>query len=200
MIVGILLCGGAGRRFGVDKLLAGDEPIAALAARSLVAGAGNALAVIPLKRPRLRVVLEAEGCAILESDRTPEGMGASLAVAIAATATAGGWIIALGDMPLVDAKTIASIRQALERGAPMAAPFDRAGRRGHPVGFSAALRAELLELGGDVGARDLLARHAHMLERIVTDDPGIFVDIDTKEDLEDLGGRGAPQGSSQGAT
>lgn len=186
MVAGILLCGGAGRRFGVDKLLAGDEPIVARAARSLVAGAGNALAVIPLQRARLREVLEAQGCAILETDRTSEGMGASLAAAIEAAATADGWIVALGDMPLVDPKTIEALRRALERGAPMAAPYDRKGRRGHPVGFSKALREELLELGGDVGARDLLARRADMVERIVTDDPGIFVDIDTKEDLEGL--------------
>jgi molybdenum cofactor cytidylyltransferase len=185
-IAGILLCGGAGRRFGVDKLLAGGEPIVARAARNLRAGAGSVLAVIPLRRPRLRQVLEAEGCAILESDRTPEGMGASLAAAIAASATAEGWIVALGDMPLVDPKTIAAVRAALERGAPMAAPYDRSGRRGHPVGFSRALRAELLELGGDVGARDLLARHADVVERIVTDDPGILVDIDTKDDLDQL--------------
>lgn len=186
MVAGILLCGGAGRRFGVDKLLAGDEPIVARAARSLVAGAGNALAVIPLQRARLREVLEAQGCAILETDRTSEGMGASLAAAIEAAATADGWIVALGDMPLVDPKTIEALRRALERGAPMAAPYDRKGRRGHPVGFSKALREELLQLGGDVGARDLLARRADMVERIVTDDPGIFVDIDTKEDLEGL--------------
>lgn len=186
MIAGILLCGGAGRRFGVDKLLAGDEPIVARAARSLRAGAGNALAVIPLKRARLREVLEAEGCAILESDRTSWGMGASLAAAVEAAATADGWIVALGDMPLVDPKTVASIRRALERGAPLAAPYDRTGRRGHPVGFSRALRAELLAIDGDVGARDLLARHADMVEKFVTDDPGIFVDIDTKADLEGL--------------
>jgi molybdenum cofactor cytidylyltransferase len=186
MIAGLLLCGGAGRRFGVDKLLAGDEPIVARAARSLMAGAGNALAVIPLKRARLREVLEAEGCAILESERTGAGMGASLAAAVEARATAEGWIVALGDMPLVDGRTIESIRRALERGAPMAAPYDRSGRRGHPVGFSHALRAELLALDGDVGARDLLARHAGMVERIVTDDDGIFVDIDTKADLEGL--------------
>jgi molybdenum cofactor cytidylyltransferase len=186
VIAGILLCGGAGRRFGVDKLLAGDEPIAASAARHLKSGAGNALAVIPPRRARLREVLAAEGCAILESDRTSEGMGASLAAGVEAAAAAEGWIVALGDMPRVDPKTIEAVRRALERGAPMAAPYDRTGRRGHPVGFSRALRAELLALGGDVGARDLLARHADMVERIVTDDPGIFVDIDTRADLEDL--------------
>ena len=83
-IAGILLCGGAGRRFGVDKLLAGDEPLAARAARHLVAGVGNALAVIPLRKQRLRQVLEAEGCTIVESERTSEGMGASLAAGIEA--------------------------------------------------------------------------------------------------------------------
>jgi molybdenum cofactor cytidylyltransferase len=186
MVAGLLLCGGAGRRFGVDKLLAGDGPIVALAARNLRAGAGNALAVIPPKRSRLRAVLEAEGCAVVESERTSEGMGASLATAIATVPDADGWIVALGDMPLVDPRTIESVRKALERGAPMAAPYDRAGRRGHPVGFSRALRDELLALGGDVGARDLLARHAGMVERIVTEDPGIFVDIDTREDLEGM--------------
>jgi molybdenum cofactor cytidylyltransferase len=186
MIAGLLLCGGAGRRFGVDKLLAGDAPIVARAARALVAGAGNALAVIPMKRTRLRAVLEAEGCVVVESARTSEGMGASLAAAVEASSGAQGWIVALGDMPMVDPKTIEAVRRALERGAPMAAPYDRSGHRGHPVGFSLALRDELLELGGDVGARDLLARHAAMVERIVTDDPGIFVDIDTREDLADL--------------
>jgi len=187
VIAGLLLCGGKGRRFGVDKLLAGEEPIVARAARNLRSGAGNALAVIPLRRPRLREVLEAEGCAILETDRTGDGMGASLAAGVEAAATAEGWIVALGDMPVVDRATIEAIRRALERGAPMAAPYDRSGRRGHPVGFSRALREELLALDGDVGARDLLARHADMVERIVTDDPGIFVDIDTKADLENLG-------------
>lgn len=173
----------------MDKLLAGEEPIAARAARNLVAGAGNALAVIPPRRAALRQVLEAEGCAVVESARTSEGMGASLAAAVEACGGAEGWIVALGDMPMVDPRTIESVRRALERGAPMAAPYDRGGRRGHPVGFARALREELLALGGDVGARDVLARHASVVERIVTEDPGIFVDIDTKGDLEALGGR-----------
>jgi len=191
MIAGILLCGGAGRRFGVDKLLAGDEPIVARAARNLRAGVGNAIAVIPLRRERLRSVLEAEGCLIVETDRTSEGMGASLSAGVTAAASSQGWIVALGDMPVVDPRTIEAVRRALERGAPMAAPYDRSGRRGHPVGFGRGLLDELRDLGGDVGARDVLARHADLVEKIVTTDPGIFVDIDTRADLEALGSLGS---------
>ena len=72
-IAALLLCGGAARRFGADKLLAGREPIAARAARNLIAATGRALAVIPLGRTQLRKVLEAAGCDVLETDRTDFG-------------------------------------------------------------------------------------------------------------------------------
>ena len=184
--IGILLCGGAARRFGGDKLLAGADPIAPRAARHLAAAVGRVIAVVPPGRAALSRALEAAGCHVLESDRTALGMGASLAAAVAASADAEGWIVGLGDMPSVAPRTIAMVRDALQAGALIAAPFDAQGRRGHPVGFAAALRAELLALTGDVGARDILAHHKASIIPIVTSDPGIFVDVDTPEDLRRL--------------
>ncbi|MGE5095559.1 MAG: nucleotidyltransferase family protein [Betaproteobacteria bacterium] len=195
-IRGLLLCGGAASRFGSDKLLAGDPPIVAQAARNLVAGAGNALAVIPLGRQALRSAVERLGCDVLESDRTALGMAASLVAGVQATLRADGWIVALGDMPRVRVGTIAAIADALRDGATIALPVDASGRRGHPVGFASRLREELLALTGDVGARSVLARHGDAIRAIVTDDPGIFVDIDTPQDLERLGVR--PRGASPG--
>jgi len=186
----ILLCGGAGTRFGGDKLLAllrDGTPIAAHAARNLLQGAGNALAVIPIGAAELRSVLEPLGCAIVESQRTAQGMGESLAAAITATERADGWIVALGDMPLIRADTIAAVRAALEAGALLAAPVsERSGERGHPVGFSAALRDELVALRGDRGARSVLERHRDLLHAVATDDEGIFTDLDTREQLAAL--------------
>src|SRR5258707_11895723 len=108
-IRGLLLCGGLATRFGRDKLTfdiasargagAPPTPMAALAARNLVAGAGNALAVIPPGAAALRRILEAEGCEILESRRTRRGLGASLGAGVAARPIADGWIGALGDLP-----------------------------------------------------------------------------------------------------
>ena len=184
-IIGLLLCGGASRRFGRNKLLEGDDPLAARAARNLMAGTGRVLAVLPVGEAALRAALEPLGCEVLETDRTARGMGASIAAGVKASAEAAGWIVALGDMPLVRPDTIRRVRRALEEGAPLAAPFTE-GRRGHPVGFAAELAAELMALDGDVGARELIARHGERLERLQIDDPGIFVDVDTREDLERL--------------
>lgn len=186
VVAGLLLCGGASRRFGADKLLAGERPIAVRAARNLREGAGHALAIIPTGAAALREALQAAGCEILETDRTAGGMGATLAAGVEATARASAWIVALGDMPLVRPATIAAIRERLAAGDAIAAPFDANGKRGHPVGFSARLRDELLALEGDTGARDVLERHASEVARIETDDPGIFFDVDTRDDLARL--------------
>ena len=184
-IIGLLLCGGEARRFGGNKLLEGDEPLAARAARNLMQATGQVLAVIPLGAAGLREALEAVGCEVLESDRTARGMGASIAAGVEASAQATGWIVALGDMPMVRPDTIRRVRRALEEGARLAAPFSD-GRRGHPVGFSSRLREELLALDGDIGAREVIARNAELLEALGSDDPGIFVDVDTREDLARL--------------
>jgi molybdenum cofactor cytidylyltransferase len=193
---GILLCGGASARFGANKLLEtipgaeGEGPIAARAARNLVAGTGRVLALIPLGAAQLRGVLEPTGCEIVESDRTARGMGASLAAAVAASDRAEGWIVALGDMPLILPSTIRAVAQALAEGALIAAPVASGSlMRGHPVGFAAALRAELVALDGDTGARSVVERHRDRVRHIPVDDPGIYVDLDTREQLAALARR-----------
>jgi molybdenum cofactor cytidylyltransferase len=193
-IRGLLLCGGAATRFGANKLLAippalpggapVDDVLVVLAARNLIAGVGNALAIIRPGERELRKQLEAAGCEVVESEKSRNGIGESLAAAVAATSAAAGWIVALGDMPFVDPSTIQAVRAQLEIGALIAAPLNAVtGERGHPVGFAFTLRDELLRLRGDAGARSVILRHHDELVPVPVDDPGIFVDIDTPEEL-----------------
>ncbi len=193
-IRGLLLCGGAATRFGSNKLLAVppalpgggelDQPLAVLAARNLIAGVGNALAVIRPGETRLRGALEAVGCDVIECSESRDGIGASLASGVAASASAAGWIVALGDMPFVRPGTIESVRAQLEIGALIAAPLNAlTGERGHPVGFACTLKDELAALRGDIGARSVIMRHHDELVPVPVDDPGIFIDIDTPADL-----------------
>jgi molybdenum cofactor cytidylyltransferase len=74
------------------------------------------------------------------------------------------------------------VREALERGALLAAPYFRA-RRGHPVGIAGRYYEQLIALGGDEGARHLLSTNEAELVKIPVGDPGVIRDIDRPEDL-----------------
>ena len=187
MIRGLLLAGGAATRFGGAKLLASapdsPAPIGARAARSLLAGAGNALAVVRPGDAALARALRDAGCDVIESPDSLRGLGASLAAGVKASREAAGWLVALADMPRILPATHRSVAAALARGAKLAAAVDPAGLRGHPVGFSAAHRDALMTLSGDEGARSLVAHGGVELVRIDVDDPGVLRDVDAPGDL-----------------
>ena len=187
MIRGLLLAGGSGTRFGGAKLLAtfpGDAvPIGVRAARSLHAGIGNVLAVVRAGDAAAARVLRDSGCEVLESADCAHGLGASLAAGVKASRDAGGWIIALADMPRILPATHRAVADALSRGAKLVATVDAQGRRGHPVGFAAEFYADLAALDGDEGARGVIGRHRAWLELVRCGDPGIHFDIDVPGDL-----------------
>lgn len=184
-IVGILLAAGAGSRFGGDKLLHPLEDgvaIAAHAARNLLAALPDVVAVVRWGDFPLYDMMEQEGCQVTMFQGASRGMGASLAHGIAQARTADGWVIALADMPKIAPETIRKVVAALQAGAPVARPVYK-GQGGHPVGFSAGLRDELLALDGDTGAREVLERHAADVKLIECDDPGVLLDIDRTSDV-----------------
>jgi len=183
-IAAILLAAGTGSRFGGHKLLHPLEDgaaIAAHAARNLLAVLPDVMAVVRLADP-VGTTLEEEGCLVTACPAASRGMGASLAHGVAYATGADGWVVALADMPRIRPDTIRRVVSALEAGALVAAPTYK-GERGHPVGFSAALRQELLALDGDHGAREVLERHRDALTLIECDDPGVLFDVDRKQDL-----------------
>lgn len=185
MIAGILLAAGQGSRFGSHKLLHpidGKGPMALAAARTLTAAVDVAYGVVADHDLTLRALLRAEGLETVSSPRTEGGMGFSLACGVEAARQAQGWVIALGDMPFIQAATMAAVAQALRDGAAIAAPF-YGRRRGHPVGFSQAYGGQLAALCGDAGARDLLRREGGRLHAIPCDDEGVLRDIDRPADL-----------------
>jgi molybdenum cofactor cytidylyltransferase len=192
-LTGILLAAGHATRYGADKLLTplpSGEPLALAAARHLRQGLGSDARLLAVLRPEqteLGERLAAAGFELVVGDEARAGMGHSLALAVDASPDAGGWLVALADMPAIQPQTIAQVAAALAAGASIAAPF-HAGRRGHPVGFAASWRDALARLAGDIGARDLLRGAGDTLLRIETDDPGVVLDIDTPDDFATLQG------------
>jgi molybdenum cofactor cytidylyltransferase len=185
VIAAILLAAGAGKRFGGDKLLHPLEDgvaIAAHAARNLLAATPDVIAVVRWGDFPLYDMLEQEGCQVTMFQGAARGMGATLAHGVGQARAADGWVIALADMPRISPGSIRKVVAALEAGAVIAAPVYQ-GERGHPVGFSAPLRDELLALDGDEGARAVLDRHRDALQLIECDDRGVLYDIDRKADI-----------------
>jgi len=188
-IVGILLAAGRGTRFGGDKLLArlasGDvagETVGVVALRHLRLAVADVIAVVRDDDRALAAELGANGARIVRCANADDGMGASLACGVRATAGAKGWLVALADMPWIASETITRIAAAVADGAPVAAPFHR-GERGHPVGFGASCYAALAALSGDEGAKAIIVAQRDRVVRIEVDDAGILRDVDTQGDL-----------------
>lgn len=134
-------------------------------------------------KPVLQHVLDAvraSGLPCHLEDGGHAGMGDSIAAAVRATPRANGWLIVLGDLPLVQSATLQRIAQALQ-GHDVVVPVF-AGQRGHPVAFSANCKEALTALQGDKGAVSVVRRFGAF--ELAVDDVGVVTDVDTVEALQ----------------
>ena len=184
----VVLAAGAGSRYHgtrhkLSEKLGGDSVLV----RTLRNAIASEMAVVLVISEAL--VAEAQGLVATRDmvvvdarslrSQTGWGMGDSIAAGVSIHASAGGWLVLPGDMPLVRPSSLRAVAAALDQ-QPIAFAQHR-GRRGHPVGFGAELFSELVMLKGDEGARRLLARYP--TAAVELDDPGVLFDIDTLDDL-----------------
>lgn len=190
VIGGLILAAGGSRRFGSPKQLAdlGGEP--------LLQHAIDALLGVPAI-DAIRVVLGAHAGEIARAvelgDAEPvvcadweEGMAASLRCGVRELEGCDWVVVTLGDQPLITSQVIAAIVDRIEGArsgtAAIRALYD--GEPGHPVALGRALLDRVLDLRGDVGARDLLDDAVvRTIEVGHLCDPA---DVDTPEELEAL--------------
>ena len=110
------------------------------------------------------------------------GMGDSIAAAVRTTRDApGGWMVLPADLPLIQAATLLQIARAPLAAATVLVPAFE-GQRGHPVRFAPVCGAALANLEGNQGAAPVVSAQAAM--KIIVNDPGCVMDIDTLDDLQ----------------
>jgi CTP:molybdopterin cytidylyltransferase MocA len=90
------------------------------------------------------------------------------------------------DHPTVRPETVAGlIAEARRSGAPVTLPV-HAETRGHPAVFARAVFPELLDPELPGGARTVVHRHMDRARLVVSDDPGVLLDVDTPADYRAL--------------
>jgi molybdenum cofactor cytidylyltransferase len=184
-IVGLLLAAGRSSRAQCNKLLLeldSGYPVIAQSAHHLRAAVDRLVVIVPRQDGTLAPTLVENHWENVACEQAHLGLGHSLACGIEHTPRAQGWIVALADMPWISVDTIQRVADRLRAGAGLAIPVC-AGRRGHPVGFGADYREELLRLRGDQGGRRILQRDRENVVEIECADRGILLDIDREEDL-----------------
>lgn len=181
----VVLAAGAGSRYrGTRHKLSemlGDETVLVRTLRNAIASDMAVVLVISeaLIGAAKGLVAPADMVVVEPRQQTGWGMGDSIAAGVSIHASASGWLVLPGDMPLVRPSSLRAVADALDQ-QPIAYAQHR-GRRGHPVGFGAELFSELMMLKGDEGARRLLARYP--TAAVELDDAGVLFDIDTVDDL-----------------
>jgi molybdenum cofactor cytidylyltransferase len=184
--VAIVPSAGKAERFGGGKLLAdiGGEPLLNRTLRSVLeAGVERAVVVLApgatfatvelLNDPRVRRVI----------NPNPErGMFSSIQIGLAAE-DGDLFLVLPGDMPFVKPSTVAQVVSETHRTGRIVSPrID--GRHGHPVGFPASLKAEILKADVSWTLADLLDAHKSDRAAIDVSDPGVLRDVDAREDLK----------------
>ena len=118
----------------------------------------------------------------------PEGISTSLRAGIGVVSrNFAGAVVLLGDMPRVTAGTVNALIERFN------ADNDKTicqptfgGRPGNPILWPREFFSDILDIWGDIGARQLLERYVAQVSLVEVDDPGIHFDIDKPDDLNSV--------------
>lgn len=197
-IAALILAAGSGRRMGSgNKLLekVGGVPMARRVANAaLTSGCAGVLIVTGFAADEMGISLAGLDLRFVHNPAHQTGMASSLRCGLAALNVDAGAdvdavVVLLADMPLIHGGHIDRLIAAFDPRQPKIIVPVKDGRRGNPVLWPCAFFDEMRQVDGDVGARDLLRRHADQIVSVEFDDEAIFSDVDTPIALAELAQR-----------
>jgi molybdenum cofactor cytidylyltransferase len=190
-IAALLLAAGKSSRMGSNKMLEeidGQPMVARTAQRLLSSRARPIVAVLGNMADQVDAAI---GKLPLERVRNPDfadGLSTSVKAGIAALPSEiDGFIVCLGDMPLITGREIDQLIAAFNplEGRAIVVPM-RHGKRGNPILWASRFIPEMSALSGDTGARRLIEDHADLVAEVEMNSDNVLVDIDTPEALAAL--------------
>ncbi|MGD8992818.1 MAG: nucleotidyltransferase family protein [Desulfobacterales bacterium] len=89
----------------------------------------------------------------------------------------------LADQPLVDAATLNILLERFWSSPKNICVPSFAGRSGNPCIFSSYFYPQIMQIGGDIGARRIIQSNPEQVQEVQLQNPHIFWDVDTPADL-----------------
>jgi molybdenum cofactor cytidylyltransferase len=195
----LILCAGRSSRMGAFKplLRLGKETLLERAIR-LFRGAGivDVTAVLGHRADCVLPLLDRHGVRSVLNDRYDEGMFSSLRAGVGSLDRSRcAFFVLPVDIPLVRPVTLQALMAAFREGIDICRPCFR-GRHGHPPLIASTLIPAIEEFDGTGGLRALLTRYRGWTADVAVEDPGILLDVDTRDNYEGaqkaLAGGGEP--------
>lgn len=191
MISGILLAAGESRRMGQPKLLLpwGNTTILEKVVDTYrKAKISELIVVVGANQESLKEILISKPVIMVENPYYQEGMSTSIRKGVeAASNQAEGYLIGLGDQPLITPDIINSLITVFSNEQTGIAICSHKKKKGHPVIFARKFRQALCNLTGDTGGRTIIRQHGAEVRYVDIGSEAIFIDIDTPDDYQKLG-------------
>jgi molybdenum cofactor cytidylyltransferase len=189
-VVAVVLAAGRSSRMGSNKMLAdfrGQTMVRATVERICRSTADEVIVITGHESRKVQSVLAGLPVRCVENPDFAQGLSTSLAAAVKSAGNAHAIVVCLGDMPLLEPRTIDRMIAAYDPAEhrSIIVPTYK-GQPGNPVLWGAGHFRHLLTLKGDSGARALLAGLKPETAEIAVDDHAILLDADTPEALAEM--------------
>ena len=189
-IAGLILAAGGSSRMGDENKLMmpfqGKPMLNHVVNASLNSNLTQTFVVVGHQSSEIKNLVQSDDIQCVENEQWETGMASSIVAGISQLKQFDGFLILLGDMPLV---TPELINEIIVHGsaAKIVIPI-KDGLHGNPVFFGSKFRDELLTLYGDSGAKKVIQNNLSSMIKIKIQSNTIFKDYDTKESLESVAG------------
>lgn len=192
MVSGVVLAAGMSRRLGQPKQLVrvnGKTLIEIALDTALRSRLADVTVVISPEMLETVRSAATNSVHVVVNEHARRGQSSSLRLGIKAVpCESRAAIVLMVDQPLVTPAILDKLVETWEETQPLAVVPMYAGIRGTPALLSRSLFAQISELEGDIGAREILRRNADCVAKVEVGHLGRPLDIDTPEDLQQLKG------------
>lgn len=189
-IVAVVLAAGASTRMGQPKMLLpfGDSTVIETVIGNVTASqVAHTVVVLGYGWTKIYTLIEHLPVEVIVNPRPERGMISSVQWALAQmNQSADGILFVLGDQPLIPTAVHDTVLDAFRYRSDAILVPTYAGKRGHPVLFSARFRDEILELPTDRGLNTLLHTHPEAVYEVPVDTDTILLQMNTPEEYRQM--------------